>query len=432
MKIKNNNYMKIVSVITFIGIIIAQSNITSFRSLDFQIVINDNLIIIDKPLVAGDHDPILINGNAELASFIANEGLSGAGTKGSPYIIEDFTINASTAHGIDIRNTDAYLIIQNCTVENGNSSGYYGIKLNNIMNLISSNNSIIDNVYGIELRSSSNITFSENKVFNNNVGIVLVISNNNTLSRNNVFNNNMGIHLVDSSNNTLSGNNANNNEFQGIEIAESNLNILSGNNANNNKNGIKLLETSNNTLSGNNVSYNEDSGICLNYDSNNNILCQNIVCYNNEHGITLDDCIKNTVFGNNVSYNDDYGICLDHSSNNTIYFNDIYNNQNGQAIEDEDSTNNQWDNGTIGNYWGSDYWIKYPDVKNDGTYWDIPYEINGDGSGIDNFPLVNPILDYEVPEEKKISGFPFVSILFFISIGAFLLKRRIIHQRIRK
>ena len=77
---------------------------------------NSNMNNLHYPLLAEDHDPISIDGNAELAIFISNEGLSGDGTLGNPYIIEDFTINANSNNGIEISNTDAYITIQNCSV----------------------------------------------------------------------------------------------------------------------------------------------------------------------------------------------------------------------------------------------------------------------------------------------------------------------------
>ena len=64
-----------------------------------------------SPLVAVDHAPISIYGNLELATFISNEGLSGQGTFASPYIIENYTIDARPDTGIQILNTDDYLII---------------------------------------------------------------------------------------------------------------------------------------------------------------------------------------------------------------------------------------------------------------------------------------------------------------------------------
>ena len=92
----------------------------------FILIFNSsNSKILSSTVVVEIHPPIYIDGNEALASFIAAEG-SGDGTSASPYIIEDLVINASTAHGIEILNTDAYLIIQNCTIEGG-SGGKYGI-----------------------------------------------------------------------------------------------------------------------------------------------------------------------------------------------------------------------------------------------------------------------------------------------------------------
>jgi len=65
---------------------------------------------------------------------------------------------------------------------------------------------------------------------------------------------------------------------------------------------------------------------------------------------------------------------------------------NSQAFETEDCIDNQWDNGTTGNYWGVDYINSYPSTTNDGKIWNIPYEIRGSGTGTDYFPLVNGII----------------------------------------
>jgi len=62
---------------------------------------------------------------------------------------------------------------------------------------------------------------------------------------------------------------------------------------------------------------------------------------------------NNTIFGNFIDNSKEYGIALEYSSDaNTIYFNDIFENQEGQAFEDQNSEDNQWDNGTTGNFWG--------------------------------------------------------------------------------
>ncbi|MFX1286050.1 MAG: nitrous oxide reductase family maturation protein NosD [Promethearchaeota archaeon] len=349
------------------------------------------------------HAPIFIDGNDALATFIEDEGLSGDGTKSSPYIIENLFIEASTAHGIEIRSTDAYLIIQNCKVEG---------------------------MDGIHLFNATNVNVSNNTANNNNLGIWLGLSSKNTLSGNNVSNNSIyGIYLSTSSNNTLSKNTAYNNSL-GIFLGLSSNNTLSRNTANNNSRGIYLYYSSNNnTLSRNTANYNE-YGIQLSSSNNYNTLIKNTV-NKNDFGIWLSSSSNNTLSGNTASYNK-YGIYLEHSSNkNTIYFNDIYGNTNGQAFEKDDCIDNHWDNGTTGNYWGDDYISNYPSAANDGTIWNIPYEISGNGSGIDHFPLVNSITTgYTIDDSTDTTtihttddtpGFSFMIAIFF---SLFLLIRR--------
>ena len=65
------------------------------------------------------------------------------------------------------------------------------------------------------------------------------------------------------------------------------------------------------------------------------------------------------------------------------------------------------------------------DAKNNGIFWDTPYEIDGNSTGIDNFPFVESISDYSASKEKKISGFRFVNIIFFISVLVYFQKKRI-------
>ncbi|MHA1510928.1 MAG: right-handed parallel beta-helix repeat-containing protein, partial [Promethearchaeota archaeon] len=146
----------------FIGLII----ITDFTALKNP---NINEQKIEKPISAISDEPISISGNAELASFCSE----GSGQSNDPYIIEGYNIDASTAHGIVIDNTDAYLIIRDCIIENGSF--------------------INDNYFfGIHLFSCSNVKIINNTVSNNNnEGIRIYLSNYNTISGNNCSNNGM-------------------------------------------------------------------------------------------------------------------------------------------------------------------------------------------------------------------------------------------------
>jgi len=131
--------------------------------------------------------------------------------------------------------------------------------------------------------------------------------------------------------------------------------------ASNNWCGIHLDDSSDNALASNTVS-NNDNGICL-YSSSNNAL------------------------ESNTASNSDNGICLYSSSNNNL----IYNNYLNNTANAYDCGNNQWDSGTVGNYW-SDYREKYPDAEelNESEIWDTPYDIPGSAGAQDRFPLMQP------------------------------------------
>ena len=90
------------------------------------------------------HSPIIIDGNANLAASIDNTG--GGGTSwGDAVILEDFEINANLGPTcIRIMNTDLYLIIRNCTLENASVFG--GIRLENCSNVLVENCAFNDNI----------------------------------------------------------------------------------------------------------------------------------------------------------------------------------------------------------------------------------------------------------------------------------------------
>ena len=89
-------------------------------------IVNYNSGNIKKPLlkIAGYWDltetPISIDGNTEWATTAGTEPwCNGSGIWSDPYIIENVTIDGqNSGNCIDIRNSDVYFIIRNCTVYN--------------------------------------------------------------------------------------------------------------------------------------------------------------------------------------------------------------------------------------------------------------------------------------------------------------------------
>ena len=167
------------------------------------------------------HNPIFIHGNAGFAGANSSTGVThGNGTASDPCVIEGWEIDASTARGINIWDTDVCFIIRDSSVHSGGSSNS-GIVLDRVIN------GAVDNT-----------TTSGNQW-----GIVLVISDDNTVTNNTAISNSYsGIHVQSSSRNTLANNTASSNGNYGIALSiSSNNNILSNNVADSNGySGISL------------------------------------------------------------------------------------------------------------------------------------------------------------------------------------------------
>lgn len=363
---------------------------------------------------------------------------TGSGTFSDPYVIEDLVIDGGGSGScIWIENSDVYFNIENCTLYNsGNNWDDAGIKLaTDVDNGQLINNIIHDNYIGIYLESSDNNTISGNIISNSiDNGLVIANSYNNTISGNTAKYNGNGINLLETENNIVSENimlnngggiflgNANytrilNNTVEhssgdGISLnGGSNNNWISKNFVNNNTWGISFVEQShNNTAINNNVHNSSAIGIEV-YNDNHRIL-DNIIT-NNGHGIMITSN-NNKISGNTISFNDVKGIALGPDSNNNIIFRNTF---EGNLVDNayDDGTNNQWDNGTIGNYWDN-YTGK--DADDDGI-GDTPYVIPGSAGSQDNFPI------WDDGAEFKIPGYNLYVLLGILSVVAITLSKKL-------
>jgi parallel beta-helix repeat protein len=356
------------------------------------------------------HNTILIDGNA---NFTPVNGVTfGSGTENNPYIIEGWDINASTANGIEIRNTTAYFVIRNCYIHDGREN-YDGVHFRDVSNGTIENVNFTNDLHGIYLGSSPNNLIRNCTASNNSFGIYSWVSENNTLRNNALSNNwrNIGFHgtqpshfyqdidnsntvegrpiyyLVERENLTIDGN-VMDIGYLGLvsckNILVKNLNIR------NNINAVLLANTTYSTVK-NCTLTNSSYGVHLNNSSNN--IIENCVTLNNSHGIYLHFSSNNNIVRNcTASGNTSYGIIFYlYSDNNHAYHNNILNNIN-QA---RDEGTNYWDDGYLsgGNYW-SDYRgvdEKYGENQNisgrDGI-GDTPYQIPG-GVRQDRYPLMS-------------------------------------------
>jgi parallel beta-helix repeat protein len=161
-----------------------------------------------------------------------NDWCSGLGTKETPYLIENVSINAlNFDRSITIVNSKAHFIIKNCSIIN--SEDVAGISLNNVTNGLIISNNCSNNRRGILLRDCHNNSLQENHLFNNNEdGIFLQNSNFTEILRNNISYSMQGIALeAICNNNTISLNKIAECDLMGIALDYGNnsYNLISDN-----------------------------------------------------------------------------------------------------------------------------------------------------------------------------------------------------------
>jgi nitrous oxidase accessory protein len=224
---------------------------------------------------------------------------------------------------------------------------------------------------GINIKSNNNLILG-NIVKKSIIGILLEDCNNNTVLGNIVSKNNeSGINLEQSIKNILMNNEAEGNGDTGIELEGSSENNVTENIVRNNSNdGIELRGAINNSIKRNHAQENKD-GICLEEGSKNNTISNNYVNHDRIDGILIRSSMGNLIAWNEVSRNFK-AIFLESSNDNIlkennisenvggihlnyycygnkIYRNNLVNSSDYNAYDE--SGNNQWYNGTAGNYY---------------------------------------------------------------------------------
>ncbi len=245
---------------------------------------------------------------------------TGSGSYSDPYIIQNLIIDGQNSSScIEIRDSDVYFYIINCSFYNsGNGLYNAGIELANVINgQLITNNCSNNNGIGIGLYQSQNVTIDGNIVNNNEEsGIFLEVSHNNILSANTLNENSDGIYLGLSTNNTISENSAFNNDQRGIYLSSS---------------------SNNNTILNNNFTYNGQDGIFISYSYNNTIIGNNADY--NDYGISVWNSNNNTIIGNTLSNNDFIGLWLYKSNNTDVICNTFFGNSNKNIKESETKNN---------------------------------------------------------------------------------------------
>lgn len=292
------------------------------------------------------------------------------------------------------------------TILVANGIYYEHLTIKKSISLIGENEqaTIIDGNYSTEWMiqvPTSNVTISGFTV-RNSYGIKLTSNSNVNVTDNIITWNHYGISLWCSCGNTITNNIINDNIWCGIDLGQSDANIIERNEIQRTYECISLMGSCNNTIRNNYIasrsrrdpdSHVGGMGVKLyrmlveRASTDNKILNNNIT--DNTDCLEMAFASNNIISGNTME-NSEIGIESVYSSNNNIYFNNFLNNTR-QVYNDYGGYDpgygiqfsiNQWDNGTVGNYW-SDY--KGADVDGNGI-GDTSYIINENNK--DNYPLM--------------------------------------------
>jgi parallel beta-helix repeat protein len=301
---------------------------TEFISLRQTMLSNPATSVVRTPSA-----PIRINSDLEFT--LANGVTSGDGTALSPYIIENYTIDATgLGFGIYIANTTAHFIVRGCALMNasgGLSDWEYrpdaGLVLRNVTNGVVANNVMDNNAWaGIDIRRSQDVLVFNSSMHGNYMGIYLLSTNNSILAFNEITDGHAGIWLAGSHSNTIS----------------------------------------NNTL------------------------------VRNYPGIKTMSSTWNTVLNNTIFDNVEYGVWIHAGGSSLIYHNDFIKNNGATSTYSadhvqayDDNGTNAWDNGAEGNYWED--WTA-PDVNAPTGIVDLPYPIDGGTGTTDRYPLTEQVI----------------------------------------
>lgn len=334
-----------------------------------------SMLLVSLPTLNADsdnltaHDPISIehDGDINAANGVTNP--DAAGTEEDPYIIENWSIDASNTHGIEITYTSKHFVIKNCEIKNGQNA----------------EEEVYNNGIYIHTLQSGYCIVENNQLTKDNGGIVFNKASN-CISRNNVFNDNGG----------------------NMRIYNCKDITIENNQAEDGGHGFYLKNVSDSTLKDNVVDGTYKPAYAL-YLSSSCIIDGNTV-NDSEGGVYLYHSYDNTIKNNDIKECWSYGFATQDapeggqsSNNNQIYNNYFINNGVDKGVTQAyDKYVNHWSVGNTGNYWSDWQPPEHPDSNGDGVV-DEDRPISG-GSNEDNYPLVLPDGYYENNDDQDGAG----------------------------
>lgn len=247
------------------------------------------------------------------------------GSASSPYIIENYIIDATSSHGISIQNITKNLIIRECDIQDGFDNGKFGIYLSNSSNILIHDNHFTSNYYAVMLFKSTIINITNNVI--SQAGIYFNDSNECSLSYNEFNRANSatgGVWLQNSDNNLIQFNEIKDLEYRkGICLFDSHYNILNANKISNiyMEHAIDIRRSHSNIITSNQINKSVWISAIYLHESQKAHIENNYIYENGGMGILLYYSDFFNITGNIIRFNLDSGICVDHTMESSLTFN---------------------------------------------------------------------------------------------------------------
>ncbi len=304
-------------------------------------------------------EKIEIYSNEDFHSLAGTYEWDGDGSEEEPYIIQDYIFTASTQQPIFIWDVDLHWQIRNCFIEIGSVCGSSII---NVANGVIANNTFHYRWNGLVLENVENMTIEDNVMEDNgHYGIMMTGTATNCIFQSNVMRRNDGY--------GMSVPTAVNCQFIGNQIT------------NNEGNGILVVSATNCEFTGNTIDTTPTNGIAIS-TMTGGLIEDNSILACGERGVYVSGGSGGIVRSNSIENCASYGIFLGSASSGMTARQNVLLNNGVTCQVCDDGTNNIFEF----NYF--DDWTS-PDANADDIV-DEPYEIDGDASNQDLYPLASP------------------------------------------
>jgi parallel beta-helix repeat protein len=314
--------------------------------------------VVASNWISGNQEGIYILGGSFNSTIynntIQNNQFSGVGVDASTNTtIVDNLLIAGNSNGVRLYQSTGNIIIGN----NISQNLWCAVVLDGAGENFVQENTLNYNVEAVHLMNNSNF----NLVFGNNVtgnssswcGISIWNSTNNTLDQNMINGMQEGIYLTQTAtSNIVSQNNIQSNLNSAICVdSNSQYNMIINNTSVNlNGNGIRIAGANLNNIMWNVVTGSSWAAICLD-NANDNLVYCNTVSGNQEGIYLFNNANNNQIINNTATGNANSGICVNNAINNTIYLNNIISNGNGIRLYNNANENNLIQNNITGQGW---------------------------------------------------------------------------------